>query len=109
MEPDQGRNFTMRAWGAAIGVVLQLSATPVQAQPWAPGQEPPPAAPVVQPSEAKALETLRLESKGPDGRKRYLKAAHELLHRYWGTKGKPELHHRRHLLFNPVKRRPWKP
>jgi len=91
MEALQGWNSTMRAWGAAIGVVLQLSATPVQAQPWAPGQEPPPAAPVVQASEAKALETLRLESKGPEGRKRYLKAAHELLHRYWGTKAKPEL------------------
>ena len=79
------------ACGAAIWAVLQLSGPLVRAEPWAPGQEPPPEPSIIKPSEAKALETLRLEAQGPEGRKRYLRAAHDLLHRYWGTKAKPEL------------------
>lgn len=91
MGAHQNKSQTMRALGAAIWTILQLSAGAVNAQPWAPGQEPPPVPSIVQPSEARALESLRLNSQGAEGRKRYLKAAHDLLHRYWGTKLKPEL------------------
>lgn len=81
----------LRACSAGATLLLWLSGGWLKAQPWAPGQEPPPAPTVVKPAEAQALEALRLESRGVEGRKRYLKAAHDLLHRYWGTKVKPEL------------------
>ena len=75
-------------------LALPLLALPLQAQPWAPGQEPPPPpAKPADPAQARALETLRSTTEGSpaEQRKRYLRAAHDLLHRYWGSREQPSL------------------
>jgi uncharacterized protein len=71
-------------------LALPLPPGPSSAQPWAPGQEPPPnlQAPV---EEAVALERLRRESSNPQQRRRYLNAANDLLHHFWNTRQKPTL------------------
>lgn len=78
-------------WPLLLSLAL---AAPLRAQPWAPGQEPPPPTPKpADPAQARALDSLRNDSQGSpaEQRKRYLRAAHELLQRYWGTREQPSL------------------
>lgn len=64
---------------------------PAEAQPWAPGQEPPPTNLQATAAEAEALERLRREPASPEQRRRYLNAANDLLNRFWNTRQKPTL------------------
>jgi len=79
-------------WQRPAGLVaaLALLLPPLRAQPWAPGQEPPPL-PSATPAEARALESLRRSDSGPQLRRRYLDAAHALLQRFWATRQQPRL------------------
>lgn len=72
-----------------LGVSALVSAMGLgaSAQPWAPGMEPPP---VLEPASAKEAQNVDAMREGGQ-RKPYLKAAHDLLHRHWGTRVKPEL------------------
>ena len=63
---------------------------PAAAQPWSPGQEPPPA-PAAIAVQARELETLRRTGSGADLRRRYLQAAHTLLQAYWAPRAQPRL------------------
>ena len=84
-----------RPEGRARALVLVLSALsmPGLAQPWAPDQQPVAPPKPANPEQARQLETLRLDSQGSPGerRRRYLNAAHDLLHRYWSTREQPKL------------------
>ena len=84
-----------RPEGRARALVLVLSALsmPGLAQPWAPDQHPVAPPKPANPEQARQLETLRLDSQGSPGerRRRYLNAAHDLLHRYWSTREQPKL------------------
>ena len=75
---------------AGLALLSLLLSTAGRAEPWAPGQEP---APNLQATaaDAQALERLRREPGGPEQRQRYLRAAHDLLHRFWNTRQKPTL------------------
>jgi len=80
-----------RPWPLLLALAM---AAPLRAQPWAPGQEPPPPPPKpADPAQARALETLRQDPKGTptEQRQRYLRAAHDLLHRHWGSREQPAL------------------
>ncbi|MEB3235028.1 MAG: zinc peptidase, partial [Cyanobacteriota bacterium] len=74
----------------AVLVACGALLLPVAAQPYAPGQEPPPA-PQAGVADAQALEQLRRSGSDSDLRRRYLQAAHALLQRYWGTREQPRL------------------
>ena len=82
----------MRArWQAhATAALLLLLAQAAAAQPWAPGQEPPPL-PSATPAQARALEQLRSSGGTVGLRRRYLGAAHDLLQGYWATRQQPSL------------------
>ncbi len=67
-----------------ISLAMALGAS---AQPWAPGMEPPPVLEAASAKDALKLEASRQASQ----RQAYLREAHELLHRHWGTKVKPQL------------------
>ena len=72
-------------------LVGALSSGPLRAQPWAPGQAPPPAPKPVNAEQARNLERLRRTGAGDDLRRRYLKAAHALLLQYWSPSQEPRL------------------
>ena len=76
-----------------LSVVLAGLALPARAEPWAPGQEPPAPPKPPNPQLARQLETLRQDAEGSPGerRRRYLRAAHDLLHQYWNTREQPKL------------------
>ena len=85
-------------WPLLLALALSMPAgalmPAVLAQPWAPGQEPPPPPPKpADPAQARALDTLRKDTQGSanDRRRRYLRAAHDLLHRYWASREQPKL------------------
>jgi hypothetical protein len=65
--------------------------TSLMAQPWAPGQGPPPGLNVPTAAEAQQLEQLRLNAAEQGLRERYLHQAHSLLHRFWGSQEQPKL------------------
>ena len=65
--------------------------TSLMAQPWAPGQGPPPGLNVPTAAEAQQLEQLRLNGAEQGLRERYLRQAHSLLHRFWGSQEQPKL------------------
>jgi hypothetical protein len=65
--------------------------TSLMAQPWAPGQGPPPGLNVPTAAEAQKLEQLRLNGAEQGLRERYLHQAHSLLHRFWGSQEQPKL------------------
>lgn len=75
---------------AAAVAGLLLPALPLAAQPTAPGFDPPPGAQASR-AEALAMEQLRREPVTPEQRRRYLKAAHDLLGRFWNTRQIPTL------------------
>ncbi|MDA0717871.1 MAG: zinc peptidase [Cyanobacteria bacterium] len=80
--------------GLAIAMPAAALVMPALAQPWAPGQEPPPAPPKpAEPAQALALEAMRKDTQGSqeERRRRYLRAAHDLLYRYWASRDKPAL------------------
>ena len=76
-------------FGKPLGALLISLAMAVgaSAQPWAPGMEPPPVLEAASAKDALKLEASRQASQ----RQAYLREAHELLHRHWGTKVKPQL------------------
>ena len=78
-----------RSWLKPLGLISLMSGFGLgaAAEPWAPGMEPPPVLEAATAKEAQALDALR----APGQRKPYLNAAHDLLHRHWGTKVKPQL------------------
>ena len=78
-----------RSWLKTLGLATLLSGfgLAAAAEPWAPGMEPPPVLEAASAKEAQALDGLR----APGQRKPYLNAAHDLLHRHWGTQVKPQL------------------
>ena len=71
---------------AALGAPLHL-----RAQPWAPGQGPPPGLSLPTKAEAQQLEQLRLNGEAQGLRERYLREAHTLLHRFWSSTQQPKL------------------
>ena len=85
-------NALLRWIGRALALgLLGATASPLGAQPWAPGQEPASPKRPAPLAEARALERLRRDDPGPDLRRRYLQAAHALLQRYWNTRELPRL------------------
>ena len=85
-------NAVLRGIGRALAWgLLGAMASPLGAQPWAPGQEPASPKRPAPLAEARALERLRRDDPGPDLRRRYLQAAHALLQRYWNTRELPRL------------------
>ena len=77
---------TAIAWLAAT--LLPLAAL---AEPWAPGQGPPPGLQLPSAAEAKQLEQLRQQGESEGLRQRYLRSAHQLLHRFWSSREQPKL------------------
>ena len=77
---------TAIAWLAAT--LLPLAAL---AEPWAPGQGPPPGLQLPSAAEAKQLEQLRQQGEREGLRQRYLRSAHQLLHRFWSSREQPKL------------------
>ena len=61
------------------------------AEPWAPGQGPPPELNLPNAAEAIALDTLRRDGHAAGLRQRYLRRAHTLLHRFWNSREQPTL------------------
>ena len=61
------------------------------AQPWAPGQGPPPGLNLPTQAEAQQLEHLRLNGEPKQLRERYLREAHNLLNRFWASQKQPTL------------------
>jgi predicted metalloprotease len=80
------------AWGAAMAI-LAAALMPLGslAQPWAPGQGPPPGLQLPSAAEAKQLEQLRQQGEAEGLRQRYLRSAHQLLHRFWNSREQPKL------------------
>ncbi|WP_254896176.1 zinc peptidase [Synechococcus sp. HK05] len=60
-------------------------------QPWAPGQGPPPGLTLPSRAEAQQLEELRQTGEPKQLRERYLREAHNLLHRFWASQEQPKL------------------
>ena len=61
------------------------------AEPWAPGQGPPPELQLPSAAEARQLEALRQTGSGQGQRERYLRHAHKLLNRFWNSREQPRL------------------
>ncbi|WP_296450629.1 zinc peptidase [Vulcanococcus sp.] len=82
-----------RALGTLLLAAIGAAVNPLGllAQPWAPGQGPPPGLTLPTAAEAKQLEQLRLNGEPQGLRERYLREAHALLHRFWGSSQQPKL------------------
>ena len=76
---------------SALLVPLMSLQPAVMAQPWAPGQGPPPGLNLPSQAEAQQLEQLRLTGEAKQLRQRFLREAHTILHRFWGSKQQPKL------------------
>jgi predicted metalloprotease len=73
-------------------LILWLSSqAPAVGQPWAPGQGPPPGLTLPSQAEAQQLEQLRQTGEPKQLRERYLREAHNLLHRFWASQEQPKL------------------
>jgi len=79
-----------RALSALLLAAISSEAS-LRAQPWAPGQGPPPGLNLPTAAEARQLEQLRLNGEAQGLRERYLREAHALLHRFWGSRQQPKL------------------
>ena len=82
---------TLHRLPAALLLLLLSDRSAVQAQPWAPGQGPPPGLHLPSAEEARSLEQLRRTGKGQKLRERYLRSAHDLLNRFWASEQQPTL------------------
>ena len=81
---------TLRRLPAALFLLI-ADLSSLQAQPWAPGQGPPPGLKLPTAEQARALEQLRRSDGDPQLRERYLRSAHQLLHRFWSSQNQPTL------------------
>jgi predicted metalloprotease len=72
-------------------ITLLASQTAAVGQPWAPGQGPPPKLTLPSQAEAQQLEQLRQTGEPKQLRDRYLRDAHNLLHRFWASQEQPKL------------------
>jgi hypothetical protein len=80
------------ARGAATAILAAaLMPLTALAQPWAPGQGPPPGLQLPSAEEAKQLEQLRQQGEAEGLRQLYLRSAHQLLHRFWNSREQPKL------------------
>lgn len=95
MDPLQrSRTLSLTRRAAAAGAALLSCCTlapGAHAQPWAPGQEPPPTLEQAPVAEARQLEQTRLQGPGDALQQRYLRQAHALLQRFWQPAQPPRL------------------
>ena len=73
-------------------LLIALALAPAgRSEPWAPEQGPPPVLQLPSSAEANQLDDLRRNGSKPGLRKRYLREAHTLLHRFWNSREQPKL------------------